>query len=92
MYWNVLSGYGDPLGTAININMRCIEMMLSKACCNFLSWLTLTWDVLKFAKDITADGGAIGLTLTWDVLKFPIDYFVILIGSGLTLTWDVLKF
>ena len=33
------------------------------------SWLTLTWDVLKYTEEygIVHCGG--GLTLTWDVLK-----------------------
>ena len=34
------------------------------------TWLTLTWDVLKFASVAMPATLASGLTLTWDVLKY----------------------
>ena len=33
------------------------------------TWLTLTWDVLKYKFNEDFNAGLIGLTLTWDVLK-----------------------
>ena len=34
------------------------------------TWLTLTWDVLKFVHQVTTPFISLRLTLTWDVLKF----------------------
>ena len=36
---------------------------------NFLSRLTLTWDVLKWINPKDSDAMNLWLTLTWDVLK-----------------------
>ena len=40
--------YYPSTGT-ININMRCIEIQTVEEIQGYDSWLTLTWDVLKFA-------------------------------------------
>ena len=47
MYWNtnVLSFCNAPV--SININMRCIEIILWFDDGSNEYWLTLTWDVLK---------------------------------------------
>ena len=76
----------------ININMRCIEMILVPVKKQGDAWLTLTWDVLKYEIRGACARFSVRLTLTWDVLKCrstvskPIEEF------WLTLTWDVLKF
>ena len=68
MYWNdsALSSSSDS--SAININMRCIEIYGVEIVTNAYLRLTLTWDVLKwlFNVVILCD---FRLTLTWDVLK-----------------------
>ena len=71
--------------------MRCIEIISGASYIMCYNWLTLTWDVLKFAVAVVTPIFPCRLTLTWDVLKYSI-------GNGcpwkriwLTLTWDVLK-
>ena len=53
----------------ININMRCIEIPVLFCVMLSRSWLTLTWDVLKWKNDVKSGVAASRLTLTWDVLK-----------------------
>ena len=48
MYWNLIIFLSLPCDYKININMRCIEIMLILCFRKRLHWLTLTWDVLKF--------------------------------------------
>ena len=69
MYWNQGGTIAGRYATAININMRCIEMQAERLLQNPLARLTLTWDVLKciYATPYTWTKG---LTLTWDVLKW----------------------
>ena len=55
------------------------------------TWLTLTWDVLKYVCIFTKCRTNAGLTLTWDVLKSHYLERNVYGATGLTLTWDVLK-
>ena len=63
------------------------DMLLSAG-----SWLTLTWDVLKYYRSTHKVRRAYRLTLTWDVLKFTTSAGICTKPTWLTLTWDVLKF
>ncbi len=53
----------------ININMRCIEIVvvILNSCVHYR--LTLTWDVLKYVWPNSISYKSTRLTLTWDVLK-----------------------
>ena len=76
----------------ININMRCIEIVIMDGLLDRDVWLTLTWDVLKWGRSGRITCRKHGLTLTWDVLKLVFDRWKINAFQRLTLTWDVLKF
>ena len=54
-------------------------------------WLTLTWDVLKWAEKDPKVIKEFRLTLTWDVLKYFKHLALYRATLRLTLTWDVLK-
>ena len=49
--------------------MRCIEIPACECTDWEEEWLTLTWDILKFAQIEVAYQNTVRLTLTWDVLK-----------------------
>ena len=48
MYWNITAANRWTGTIAININMRCIEIDGAVTNEKVQSWLTLTWDVLKW--------------------------------------------
>ena len=50
--------------------MRCIEIRSNQSLKNEISWLTLTWDVLKWTSAGNWCNSHRRLTLTWDVLKY----------------------
>ena len=52
MYWN--QGYTITWKelSAININMRCIEIWQEERDQSPCEWLTLTWDVLKYFAEL----------------------------------------
>ena len=72
MYWNEYFDELECREFMININMRCIEILLSGQVYAPWQWLTLTWDVLKCIKVFITGIDVIRLTLTWDVLKYGI--------------------
>ena len=55
MYWNSLSDVLDVVNSAINRNMRCIEILQSSL--RLLSFYRLieTWDVLKCREHVAND-------------------------------------
>ena len=56
MYWNQGGTIAGRYATAININMRCIEIIKQDQYSKRSKRLTLTWDVLKFLNtDFEAD-------------------------------------
>ena len=71
--------------------MRCIEIHIQYSVYNRVSWLTLTWDVLKYQCKLLVKWHSRRLTLTWDVLKYYIFSKGLIMEHWLTLTWDVLK-
>ena len=91
MYWNVNMGEFTVKPFEININMRCIEIMLAPFRRLRYNRLTLTWDVLKSNPAATRIKDFFWLTLTWDVLKWRGIHLLLAKEKGLTLTWDVLK-
>ena len=92
MYWNNSDILLQSILVMININMRCIEIMLQGTVNIQQTRLTLTWDVLKFLVVCHMTSMKSRLTLTWDVLKWHNVIMTMRISSWLTLTWDVLKF
>ena len=69
MYWNAIWLGTGRTDDVININMRCIEILLNTYCMCYYYGLTLTWDVLKLIFSCRHIKHPLGLTLTWDVLK-----------------------
>ena len=74
MYWNKTSPVVYGSIEQININMRCIEIILLSPPITGRSGLTLTWDVLKFITPKFLCTTKLRLTLTWDVLKLQYWY------------------
>ena len=91
MYWNYVYSPFFCDNCMININMRCIEIVIMDGLLDRDVWLTLTWDVLKWGRSGRITCRKHGLTLTWDVLKLVFDRWKINAFQRLTLTWDVLK-
>ena len=60
----------------ININMRCIEIIIRHMLYYTKPRLTLTWDVLKWINPKDSDAMNLWLTLTWDVLKSNVSSLV----------------
>ena len=75
----------------ININMRCIEIILPELQeCRCL-WLTLTWDVLKsITSKLLLIFSPININMRCIEMKTPVHRTSQ--TFWLTLTWDVLKF
>ena len=59
-----------PKSSAINRNMRCIEIPIFFGLHQHLPRLIETWDVLKCAFFCAIRSSSKGLIETWDVLKF----------------------
>ena len=70
MYWNYVYSPFFCDNCMININMRCIEIVIMDGLLDRDVWLTLTWDVLKLVFDRWKINAFQRLTLTWDVLKY----------------------
>ena len=77
--------------TAININMRCIEMIGQTGFTKDRSRLTLTWDVLKSVKGLSNFAYLLMININMRCIEITDNPTYIRLLYRLTLTWDVLK-
>ena len=78
--------------TAININMRCIEMIGQTGFTKDRSRLTLTWDVLKSVKGLSNSAYLLMININMRCIEMLKKAKANLMQLRLTLTWDVLKY
>ncbi len=72
-----------PKSSAINRNMRCIEIPIFFGLHQHLPRLIETWDVLKCAFFCAIRSSSKGLIETWDVLKLARVFFWQEVHAGL---------
>ena len=71
MYWNIGFAGAESGVSAINRNMRCIEITADRPVPDQARRLIETWDVLKYVTLSIENGTGSWLIETWDVLKSP---------------------
>ena len=90
MYWNAEIDLPVQGESMININMRCIEILIDGTLWRSANWLTLTWDVLK-----SGIGSKLciynWININMRCIEINMSALVAIRTHGLTLTWDVLK-